>query len=410
MNKVKNITIYLDYATVPSLNYFFDFAKNSEDRETIRLFGLSRFTLPDSIVSAYPEGVINFFKIENYDLSPLLAVLEELLSEPSSRWALNVHVNLAHQETLFISVVEKFLKHRAKIEHMKVAFYDDGSEGIATLHKISKMENLQESIVFEKQQMHDFFEKRTIANGFLTRYFWGEIFDAHYHLFKPELLDSVRLAELKKEIKHINSINYYQFAELNEHQRQLIFSILNISESRFIELRQRMQENDSFLFLGTTLFGVTSKNTAWLIKFHIEMLNQFCRKGGMFFSNKEGYSLFYKGHPHAATLNLMIKNAFADIVSYPDDIPLEVMLLLGIVPKRIGGFASTAILNFAPECIDDIIFITPPEYDKENFVYGLQHSLMHALIELGYLSPEKAHSHIDIIRKLKKEDYDIQCI
>lgn len=41
----KNVEVYLDYATIPTLNYFYHFTENKDDIETIRLFGLGRFNI-----------------------------------------------------------------------------------------------------------------------------------------------------------------------------------------------------------------------------------------------------------------------------------------------------------------------------------------------------------------------------
>lgn len=42
---IKNVEVYLDYATIPTLNYFYHFTENKDDIETIRLFGLGRFNI-----------------------------------------------------------------------------------------------------------------------------------------------------------------------------------------------------------------------------------------------------------------------------------------------------------------------------------------------------------------------------
>ncbi|MGY4674142.1 hypothetical protein ACWIWA_01175, partial [Ursidibacter arcticus] len=50
IDKVQNVDIYLDpYATLPTLNYLFDFLKHKEDKERIRIFGLKRFVIPEDI-------------------------------------------------------------------------------------------------------------------------------------------------------------------------------------------------------------------------------------------------------------------------------------------------------------------------------------------------------------------------
>lgn len=405
----KKICVYLDYATIPSLNYFLHFAENSDDKETIRLFGLGRFTVPESIIKKYPSDIIQFYSTKNNHISLLVGKFEEIISNnQNDKWEVEIHLNLMHYLIFLIPFFEKYLKYRNNIECFKLNFYDDGSEGIVNLSKIYELDNLPELILKEKEQMQSLITKCHLNCNILTRYFWGEIFPAKYYIFNSKLLESDRLSSLKDAIGDYEKIDFGRFNKLSKEKQSLVLEFLNIDIEKLNRLKSKLSSKPSFLFVGTTLHAVVEENKQWLHRFHFEMIKQCCIENGIFFHDKRDFNFFYKGHPNEIELNDKIIKEFDFIEEYPMDIPFEIFFLLGLIPDKVGGFASSILLNFPKECIEDVIFISSQDGREDNIIYSSQYRLMNSLIELDYLDQVKSHLHIDIIRKLKKEDYDVR--
>ncbi|RRN03442.1 polysialyltransferase family glycosyltransferase [Bibersteinia trehalosi] len=405
MATTQKICVYLDYATIPSLNYILHFAQHFEDQETIRLFGLSRFHIPESVIQRYPKGVVQFYPNQEKDFSALLLALKNILIEVKQqqrKCEIELHLNLFHYQLLLLPFLSLYLDTQDYC-HLTLKFYDDGSEAISALQELALAPDLAAQIQFEKQQFDELVVKKSFKLSLLSRYFWGKLFESEYIWFNQAILQKAELQILKQEISSSRQMDFAIYQQMSDEQKQLVLEILNIDLNKVAYLKQLMENQPSFLFLGTTLFNITQETKTWLMQMHVDLIQQYCLPSGQFFNNKAGYLCFYKGHPNEKEMNQMILSQFKNLIALPDDIPLEILLLLGVIPSKVGGFASSALFNFAPAQIENIIFFTPRYFEKDNRLHATQYRLMQGLIELGYLDAEKSVTHFEIMQLLTKE-------
>lgn len=405
MATTQKICVYLDYATIPSLNYILHFAQHFEDQETIRLFGLSRFHIPESVIQRYPKGVVQFYPNQEKDFSALLLALKNILIEVKQqqrKCEIELHLNLFHYQLLLLPFLSLYLDTQDYC-HLTLKFYDDGSEAISALQELALAPDLAAQIQFEKQQFDELVVKKSFKLSLLSRYFWGKLFESEYIWFNQAILQKAELQILKQEISSSRQMDFAIYQQMSDEQKQLVLEILNIDLNKVVYLKQLMENQPSFLFLGTTLFNITQETKTWLMQMHVDLIQQYCLPSGQFFNNKAGYLCFYKGHPNEKEMNQMILSQFKNLIALPDDIPLEILLLLGVIPSKVGGFASSALFNFTPAQIENIIFFTPRYFEKDNRLHATQYRLMQGLIELGYLDAEKSVTHFEIMQLLTKE-------
>lgn len=405
MATTQKICVYLDYATIPSLNYILHFAQHFEDQETIRLFGLSRFHIPESVIQRYPKGVVQFYSNQEKDFSALLLALKNILIEVKQqqrKCEIELHLNLFHYQLLLLPFLSLYLDTQDYC-HLTLKFYDDGSEAISALQELALAPDLAAQIQFEKQQFDELVVKKSFKLSLLSRYFWGKLFESEYIWFNQAILQKAELQILKQEISSSRQMDFAIYQQMSDEQKQLVLEILNIDLNKVAYLKQLMENQPSFLFLGTTLFNITQETKTWLMQMHVDLIQQYCLPSGQFFNNKAGYLCFYKGHPNEKEMNQMILSQFKNLIALPDDIPLEILLLLGVIPSKVGGFASSALFNFTPAQIENIIFFTPRYFEKDNRLHATQYRLMQGLIELGYLDAEKSVTHFEIMQLLTKE-------
>ncbi|MGQ8821302.1 hypothetical protein [Bibersteinia trehalosi] len=405
MATTQKICVYLDYATIPSLNYILHFAQHFEDQETIRLFGLSRFHIPESVIQRYPKGVVQFYPNQEKDFSALLLALKNILIEVKQqqrKCEIELHLNLFHYQLLLLPFLSLYLDTQDYC-HLTLKFYDDGSEAISALQELALAPELAAQIQFEKQQFDELVVKKSFKLSLLSRYFWGKLFESEYIWFNQAILQKAELQILKQEISSSRQMDFAIYQQMSDEQKQLVLEILNIDLNKVAYLKQLMENQPSFLFLGTTLFNITQETKTWLMQMHVDLIQQYCLPSGQFFNNKAGYLCFYKGHPNEKEMNQMILSQFKNLIALPDDIPLEILLLLGVIPSKVGGFASSALFNFTPAQIENIIFFTPRYFEKDNRLHAAQYRLMQGLIELGYLDAEKSVTHFEIMQLLTKE-------
>lgn len=396
----QNVEIYLDYATIPSLNYFFHFIHNYQDYDSIRLFGLSRFSISEKIISMYPKDKIFFEKIHDGKQDKFNECFKQIAINSDKKLKVNIHLNLAHAFKMIIPLLSIYFQNKNKFYNLELFFYDDGSEGIMNLYNLLSKPHLEESITYNIEQFKNFEEKQSfsIKENTIARYLWGFFKKSHYYLLNTEILKNKKLLFLKSKIENLNNIDFEQYDKFNETQKDLLLEILNIPYSTIQIYKNIFSNFKTFIFVGTTIFNQTQKFIYDIENAHINAIKQITTKSGALFKNKNDYLIYYKGHPNATVMNQKIEKEFRHLNIIPSNIPMEILYFLGIKPTQIGGFASTSYFNIEKSIISDLIFITSKDIKNENnFLLEDQLTLMNIFKELDYISNEQIYFYQDFI-------------
>ncbi|QLB20464.1 hypothetical protein A6B43_02345 [Vespertiliibacter pulmonis] len=396
----KNVEVYLDYATIPSLNYFLHFVKNKDDMETIRLFGLSRFTIPDSIVNAYPEGIIQYYPVKTGDQDKFNQAFACLISESSTKLKFNIHLNLFHSLMMFVPLLQICNQYSDKVEEIKLNFYDDGAEGISYLYSLSKMDiDLIKEVDFHYSILSKLNETREIKFNFLNilRYLWNANFSSHYYLMQSNYLDIAQLSPLKEKLNgSYSEMDLTRYSSLSVEQWQMILAILNLPLDLVNSYIKLSSEYKVFVFTGTTIFD---GNETVLEKLHIKLLLQYLDPKSKYYIG-DNYLIFYKGHPNSPEINKKVDDIFKSVIRLPDNIPLEILFLLGFKAKKLGGFASSLYLSLDLKKreaeIESLAFLTSNEDKTKHSLFETQYNLAQLMIDLGYVTSNQIIYYTDI--------------
>ncbi|OOS00764.1 hypothetical protein B0187_00235 [Haemophilus paracuniculus] len=390
MNNIQNVEIYLDYATIPSLNYFLHFAENYQDTTTIRLFGLGRFTIPQTIIDRYPAGIIRFCEAKAGDQTQFEQLFTELLEQSTQPLNLCFHLNLFHSQQMFLPLHHLIQGYRTKIANVSLHFYDDGAEGVAKLNDLSeKPKYLADQLA--QQQLKG--QNIIISDYSIFRYQWGMIYPTTYHLLNTDILTQNALLPLKEYLKNHSLIDFSRFQKLSKLQQDIILEIIGLIRENVEKLIKASYQYAFFIFIGSAIFDDDKQRLIEFERLHFNLLEQYLFPTGKFYIGQE-YVACYKGHPHSSQINEKIKEHYQGKLIYlPDNIPLEVLLLLGLDVKLIGGFASTIHFQFSSEKIADLIFMTTNNYqlNKTNDLYQTQLNFLNVMIKLGYTIADKTH-------------------
>nr|WP_314740370.1 hypothetical protein [uncultured Haemophilus sp.] len=395
----KNVEIYLDYATVPTLHYFYHFVKNSNDKETIRLFGLGRFSIAQEIIDAYPQGIIRFVPAFSGDQQQFNQLFESLLKEcENTKYNLKFHINLFHSWNMLIPLLHIVGKYRHKVSNILLNFYDDGSEGVVTLFDISQKyskENLIEIIDTDIQSFYA--DTLAFLDPSVARYLWNTLFESHYYLINDSILQNEKLSYLKDKIKYYHLLKLDKYINLSTYEKELFNQLLGINIHKLTPIIEKFKENKIFLFTGTTIFNLPKESEQAFYHLHINAILNYIHQNGKYFIGK-GFLLCIKGHPHQKQLNQRLKESFQNVLMLPDNIPFEILYLLGCKPEKIGGFVSTSYFSCDKDRIADLIFMSTEDAESRgnNDLFNTQYQLRDVMIKLGYITPEKAHFYSDI--------------
>lgn len=403
MNKQK-IEIYADFGTIPSLNFFLHFLENAEDKETIRLFGLQRFSIPDSIINAYPKGIIHFCKMSELDMQAFQQRFLELVSVKDKHFEIVIHTNLSHNFSIVQPLFNILSSLHISLDNVHLHLYDDGAEGVVNLYRLakdsSKINTLND---FLKQDNYKalLYVAQDWDFCLIYRYFWNRLLKTTYHLLNPDILDKYEgLSLIKNEIKDVRKINLEQIQYLSDEKKERFLEILQIEKSALNKLADLSRRSKIVLFLGTTVFASEQdkqRKHQLLEALHTAILNYYIKHQQTIYPPAD-YVFCFKGHPHAVEMNQRLRQTFANQVGFlPDHLPLEVLLFWGFKPIYVTGFAGTSHFYFDKQMNSHLYFITEDHIGHlaDEFTYQQHRLFKEMMLELDYLEQGNAHSHTE---------------
>lgn len=397
--EIKNVEIYLDYATVPTLHYFYHFVKNSDDKDTIRLFGLGRFSIAQEIIDAYPKGIIRYNTASPADQHQFNETFETLLKEnENSKYTLNFHINLFHSWNMLVPLLQIVGKYSHKVENIILNFYDDGSEGVVTLFDIAqKYSKEQLAFIIEKDAQSFYSDRLAFLDSNVARYLWDVLFESYYYFLNDTILQNEKLAYLSDKIKNKHLLKLDEYINLTSNEKELFHRLLNINIEELSPIIEVFKQQKVFLFTGTTIFDLPKEKEQGFYHLHINAILNYIHQNGKYFIG-EGFHLCIKGHPHQKQLNQRLKESFQNVLMLPDNIPFEVLYLLGCQPDKMGGFVSTSYFSCDKESITDLIFLSNENAEDRgnDYLLNTQYQLRDVMIKLGYINPEKTHFYSDV--------------
>lgn len=398
--KSQKVELYLDYGTVPSLSYILHFLKNREDKETVRFFGLSRFEFPDDIIQSYPENTFFTYKITNQDPKAFFACFEQYLTQTDAKIALNLHLNGLHLWATLPRLLYFYSRFTDKISDIHLHIYDDGSEGLVNQYNITQdyADYFSGDHSYQLSQISNLVkgEAAHISKLFLERYLWQKVLPTTYYFLSDTFF---KKAGLDRVISNYELIDLYQFNQLDKESQSILLRMLSISPQLVAYWQEVFDKHKVFLFTGTTIYDLDEESEDLFIRLHINAVEHYLYSNGNYYVG-EGYVLAIKGHPNSKVLNERLKQQYPNALHIPASIPFEILVMLGFIPTKMGGFASTSYLDFPKENIVDVIFMTHQDKVKnKQYIFKKQAELIEVMKEMECLSEHQIRYYSQL-RKL----------
>lgn len=382
----REIAVYLDFATLPSINMIFDLLNNRHDEKIERIVGFSRFELNEEIIEQFPKGKLHFYKTEK--VNSITSFAKEILNiivNSHEMISLTIHTNLTHS-LITIPKLIKILNSANKKFYIKHLYlYDDGTSDYTDLYNM-RDNNLTHLFLNAKKNLKIKFKTEIGSHSkykyareiyriirkyqflhhrfhfsFLNKYTWHNLFPTTYILLCPEYfwLDD-KMAPIKKELSSIyKKFDFKQFDNLSEENKILFLKIINLDNNQLIHLKKVLKEDNAIILTGTTTWNEDPQNRLAFAETLISILSNLVNDNELINSSK----IFFKGHPAAKDINQLIINELK-IESIPENIPLETLMMLDMLPKSIAGIMSSIYLSLPKEKIGKIIFLD--DYSKDS--------------------------------------------
>ncbi|HDR1022290.1 TPA: sialyltransferase [Pasteurella multocida] len=346
----KTVTIYLDPASLPALNQLMHFTQESEDKETPRIFGLSRFKLPEEITAQYKN--IHFVEIKDH--SPSTEIFT-ILDQYPEKLELDLHINAAHSIKLFQPILAYRFKHPDRISIKSLNLYDDGTMEYVDLEK-EETKDIQSAIKKAEKQLSSYLltGKIRFANPTIARYVWQSQYPVKYHFLSTEYFEK---AEFLQPLKSYLAGNYQKmdwsaYEKLTPEKQAFYLKLVGFND----EIKPLFDTpQPKFIFTGTTTWEGKTDVREYYAQQQLNLLKHFIQTEGDLFIGEQ-YKVYFKGHPRGGDINEYILQHTKDITNIPANISFEILMMTGLLPDKVGGVASSLYFSLPKEKISHIIF------------------------------------------------------
>ncbi|MFQ1023182.1 hypothetical protein ACIWO4_07755 [Avibacterium paragallinarum] len=380
----KKMIIYFDVATLPSLNMIFDLLKQKENNEIERIVGFSRFELDETILKHFPDNKISFHKVDLDSKLELFAkkILEIIKNSPT-KYALTIHTNLCHSLVIIPKLMSilNLVKHKYYIEQLYL--YDDGSSdyldlynqrdnNLALLFKTAKKNTslrLKQEIIYYFPRVHPYrliykvirkfkFLRKYFHFTYLNKYTWHTLFPTKYIVLCPEYFETdKKMSYINKELeKHFTKMNFQKFHTLTSENKSLFLHFINIDSQQLHTLARTLKQKNTLILTGTTTWKDERLEFA---KLQANLLKNLID------TNFKNYHILFKGHPAATDINTFIIDTLK-IESIPENIPLEILIILDLLPDTICGMPSSIYFSLPKEKVGKLIFLENKYIENTN--------------------------------------------
>ncbi|HII3712664.1 TPA: sialyltransferase [Pasteurella multocida] len=355
----KTITLYLDPASLPALNQLMDFTQNNEDKTHPRIFGLSRFKIPDNIITQYQ----NIHFVELKDNRPTEALFT-ILDQYPDNIELDIHLNIAHSVQLIRPILAYRFKHLDRVSIQRLNLYDDGSMEYVDLEKEENKDISAEIKQAEKQLSHYLLTgKIKFDNPTIARYVWQSAFPVKYHFLNTDYFEKTEFLQPLKEYlaENYQKMDWTAYQQLTPEQQAFYLTLVGFND----EVKQSLEvQQAKFIFTGTTTWEGNTDVREYYAQQQLNLLNLFTQAEGDLFIG-DHYKIYFKGHPRGSEINDYILNNAKNITNIPANISFEVLMMTGLLPDKVGGVASSLYFSLPKEKISHIIFTSNKQVKSE---------------------------------------------
>ncbi|AFU19871.1 hypothetical protein [Actinobacillus suis] len=390
--QLQAVDIYIDFATIPSLSYFLHFLKHKHDDQRLRLFSLARFEMPQTLIEQY-EGIIQFSRNVEHNVEPLLEQLQTILSQEGKQFELHLHLNLFHSFEMFLNLSPTYTQYKEKISKIVLHLYDDGSEGVMKQYQLQKSSSLVQDLAATKASLVSLFEngEGSFSQIDLIRYVWNAVLETHYYLLSDHFLLDEKLQPLKAELGHYQLLNLSAYQYLSSEDLLWLKQILKI-DTELESLMQKLTAQPVYFFSGTTFFNISFEDKQRLANIHAILIREHLDPNSQLFIG-EPYLFVFKGHPNSPEINQALREYYPNVIFLPENIPFEILTLLGFSPQKIGGFASTIHVNSEQSKLAKLFFLTSTDEQERQLSDGYikQYALAQAMLEMQLVSQEQVY-------------------
>lgn len=381
------LKLYIDSTSLSVIHQMADFVASAEQRNVVKVVTWLRCPLDENQLAAYSALY----------LKQLAAVTPQFVSavcqlvQRVGAQRLVVHSNHHHARNGVLPVLRTLLaRGQLTPEQIELHLYDDGRLSLRHRGELAATPDLGTTLDQGATAL-----RRWLLDGvaapwnIATSYGWQHTVRTTYHMLRPELLlaapAATALPEALRQAMRCMRFDHAQTLGPALWQRYLGHYGLDVAGRR--ALRQFAQQPSSFLFVGTAVWDKTDN-----ARYRDLQLRSMAalRQRGLLPAGGAGGALGFKGHPANSDHEPELRRALGEAcVQVPARLPLEVMMMDGLLPARLDGVISSAYLTLPPEKLAFMLC------DDTDAAACLQHPDVRLLLDLGLVTEAQVFPWLD---------------
>ncbi len=337
------LKLYIDSTSLSVVHQMADFVACADRPDVIKLITWLRCPLSD-------EQLKNSNAIYLKQLAAVSAEFVATVCQLVQRFKvqrLELHSNHHHARRGVLPVLQTLVARRLLAPaQVKLHLYDDGRLSVSNRAELAAMPDLTDALERGANTLRAWALDGVAGSWDLaTSHGWHHIFDTTYHMLRPDLLlDAVPAGALDDGLRAAIEPMCFEHAERLGHEGWARYlNGYGLQPDMRQALRSFSADPQSFIFVGTGVWDKTTNQRYCELQLH--SIAALRRRGLL----PAGARLGFKNHPanldHEHTLARALGD---DVFAVPARLPLEVMMMDGLLPAQLGGVISTAYLTLPP--------------------------------------------------------------
>ncbi|MGF1708925.1 PKD domain-containing protein [Enterovibrio baiacu] len=380
------LEIYLDHASLPSLNQLMHMMSTHEENEERKRFvSWARLSIDEQYI--LEKLNIEMIPLSGNNTSPKL--IEMLETEILSVNRLNVELfsNTLHSMPNLKPIINKISDLNENVTIKKIRLYDDGSADYVNLYNWkntpNKIQNLEDDIEVTKDYLSGKSDKAPYYIH--ARYNWHKLYETEYLFLRPDYFSLEK--DLNDMMNYLGSSltasDWDRFNTLSEESKEMFLQVVGF-DKKSIDDQYNASPNDNFVFTGTTTWG-DGNDKDFFAQQQVNVINNAINETSPLYLGKD-YDLFFKGHPRGGEINDKIIASFDNMQNIPASVSFEILMMTNSLPDKVAGIASSLYFTIPNENVGFIVFTSSDSVtDKEE---AMKSPLVQVMLKLGIVKED----------------------
>ncbi len=372
------LKLYIDSTSLSVVHQMADFVACADAPDVIKIITWLRCPLSEAQLQSSNALYLQQLAAVNADFVGTVCQVVQRFGVQ----ALEVHSNHHHARNGVLPVLRVLIARRQlDPAQIRLHLYDDGRLSVMNRAELLADPDLPAALQRGAAALRTWLLDGVAATWDLpTSYSWHHVFDTQYHMLRPELMQATpKPATIDPALLQAIVPMVFDHAQrLSPERWARYLQAYGLEASQRDTLRAFSADPASFIFVGTGVWDKT--RNAHYAQRQEESIAALRRRGWLPATARMGF----KNHPANLDHEARLARALGEnVLTVPARLPLEVMMMDGLLPAQLGGVISTAYLTLPPGLLAFMLC------DADTDAQAAAQPDVRLLVDLGLVPPER---------------------